>query len=680
MILCFLLIAWLSISCGIASAAAPAALETERATVVVTPDQVMGKLAPTLFGANLNLGDKKRIADPDTLALVRKLRLGSIRFPNGCQADLYDWQSPGEKQVTVDEFLAFCDAIGAEPYYTINLQGGTENLEGPIPEGAPLDERIKYRHAAPNPCGNTNYYFGTLDEAKRLVQEYTVNRALAGMRPLLFYEMGNENWGQAGTDWPPDVYARTIEVYATAMRRVLEQARKKHPELAKLKLHITAVGYPVMGNNQKMTDTPDYRINSDWTQRLNDLHRKGIIDAVQEHFYPYGSADGGTLAWVNHNFANILDARLGVPNPRLGGYKDPKLVYTMPIEFTEWNVKCWGTPFTIEKFFDNPDFEEGLAGWQVSGEGTAMASPQAARRGELGLLVASGELGWCEVTQKFGKGEFVHASFGIWARADNPSAVRVFVREVGGEGKQLGEPMSPPNPDMWQRVVVGGKMEEDVKDFELVLRVEGKATAYFDEAIMHSLKTTSGLRPPSCETFEQQLFCVDALRLMAEKGSQRAHLHHLFGTYPCGLINSDGTIRDNYRVFEFFGGFVGDRLVKTTCKAGTYRFDHSGRSFATDFNALAPTVEKVPGFSAQASRTNSHLFLLMINRYPDRDVEVDMDLGIMPKSADAAVRVLSGTDIDLLGCEIEEKRVSVARRFKHRVASYSAEILALRVK
>lgn len=119
-----------------AVAAAPAA---EKARVVVHPGEVLSPLAPQLFGVNLNTGDRARIADPKTLEAVDRLQLGSVRFPNGCEADLYNWKKPAPNQVTVDEFLAFCDRIGAEPYYTINLQGGTEGREGAPPAGASLD-------------------------------------------------------------------------------------------------------------------------------------------------------------------------------------------------------------------------------------------------------------------------------------------------------------------------------------------------------------------------------------------------------------------------------------------------------------------------------------------------------------------------------------------------------------
>lgn len=650
------------------------AFAAEKAVVTVNPGKVIGKLRPQLFGTNLSVGDKARIADAETMALVRKLHLGSIRFPNGCQADSYDWRNPAGK-VTVEEFLGFCDSINAEPYYTINMQGGTEGLEGPIPADAPLDETIKYKHYAPNPCGDTNYHFGTLEETKALVEEFTVKRALSGKRPILCYEMGNENWGQAFSDFLPPIYARTIEVYAVAMRRVVEDAKKAAPKLKDLKLHITAVGFPMNGNNQENPNTPDYNTNVAWTAALNDLHKKGIIDAVQEHFYPYGNADGTTLAWANHNLPNILDARLGLPNSRLDGYKDPKLAYSMPMEFTEWNVKCWGTPFAIEKLIANPGFEDGLEGWTVSDNGKARALSSSARRGKQGLLVESPEGGACEVYQRIGRGDFTHAPIGIWVKTSRPSAVKVFIRDPAG--KPLGKRISPPNADMWQRIVVGSVLN-NADSIELVLRVEGKAAAQFDEAIMYSLKTTTGVRPPSCETFEQQLFCVDALRVMAEKGAQRTHLHHLFGTYPCGIMNADGTPRDNYHAFRLFGGFIGNELVETTCKSATYRF-HSGSSLATHFNGFPPTIEKVPAFSAQVSRTKTHLFLLMINRLPDREVEADIDLGLTSKPP-GSLRILSGTDIDLPGCTLEEKQISVSRRFKHKVAPYSAEILAVRIK
>ena len=157
-------------------------------------------------------------------------------------------------------------------------------------------------------------------------------------------------------------------------------------------------------------------------------------------------------------------------------------------------------------------------------------------------------------------------------------------------------------------------------------------------------------------------------------------MHHLFGNYPCGLINADGTLRENYRAFELFGGFVGDRLVESECKAGVFRYGQPGRSSATDFNGLIPYVEAVPSFSVQAGRTDNTLYLLMINRYSDRSVEADIDIGADPASPTARIRILSGDDIDLPGSKLDEREVKVSRRFTHRVEPYSAQIIAVKIK
>ncbi len=184
---------------------------------------------------------------------------------------------PQDGFITVDEFLDFCDATGCRPYYTINMQGGTEGKEGPVPPDASLDEKIRYKHAAPNPCGYppTSYYYGTLAETVQLVEKYTVQRLLEGKTPILDYEMGNENWGQATSDWPSEVYVRTVEVYARAMREVLQRAKAQNPGLPPASLRITAVGYPVMGNNQDPQQATRYDIDVAWTQGLNRLHELG---------------------------------------------------------------------------------------------------------------------------------------------------------------------------------------------------------------------------------------------------------------------------------------------------------------------------------------------------------------------------------------------------------------------
>ncbi len=233
------------------------------ARIVVRADVVTHAVSPFFVGTNLTQHepDRTRIGLAETVKSVRGMGIRSVRFPNGCLADRYNWLQPSSKQMAVEQFIEFCDAIEAEPYYTLNMQGGSEGLEGSPPENAPLEQRIKYRHTAPNPCGNTDYHFGTLAEAIALLEKHTLERALAGKTPITHFELGNENWGQAKTDWPPDVYGKTCEVYAAALRQRLAEGRRKDSRLAGLELYITMVGFPTMGNNMDPFKSQDRSIN-----------------------------------------------------------------------------------------------------------------------------------------------------------------------------------------------------------------------------------------------------------------------------------------------------------------------------------------------------------------------------------------------------------------------------------
>ncbi|MBI4579047.1 MAG: hypothetical protein HY718_05050, partial [Planctomycetes bacterium] len=416
------------------------------ARIRISPDAVERQVSPTFVGINLHPGPPrpKLLGDPDVQNRVKSMGIKTIRFPNGCVADVYNWKNPPAGWVTVRQFLDFCEAVEAEAYYTLNLQGGTDGLEGPPPADAGLDQRIRHRHTAPNPCGDTKYHFGTLAEAVELLNKYTIERALAGGRPITHYELGNENWGQATTDWPPDVYGKTCEVWAAAFREALAAAQREHPEIADLELYIVAVGYPTMGNNQDPFKATNREINLAWTRQMNRLADLKLIDAVQEHFYPYGHGDGSTLVWTVHNLGNILHLRYGVPNLRLGGYQDPDLAYSLPMEWTEWNVKCWGPQPNVDLPLVNGNFEAGEQGWTTSlepaGRGSATAVKEAARRGGKGLRIATaaGTRG-AEARQTFAvAGRKPVASFGaaVWVRTNRPGQTHVLLRQVNdGPGK-----------------------------------------------------------------------------------------------------------------------------------------------------------------------------------------------------------------------------------------------------
>jgi len=612
--------------------------ESSPATIMVSADRVEQRVWPEIMGINLNPGaGPTAVAAPKVIDVVRKAGIASVRFPNGCVADRYDWKHVDDtKQISVDQFLDFCDAIGAEPYYTLNLQGGTENLEGPPPPGSPVEEAIRYRHTAPNPCGWTDYHFGTVAEAVELVEKYTIQRALEGKRPIVCYEMGNENWGQAVTDWPPEIYAATVAAYARAIRDVVAEARARHDELAGLKLHITAVGYPLMGNNQDPTQATNHEVNVRWTREVNRLYAQGLIDAVQDHFYPYSTIGTDYLVWSEFNLQNILYARRGVPNPLLDGYHNAELAFAMPIEITEWNAKCWGER-KKNITGTNLDFENGLTGWNKdlsdeSGQGGVRVLRAAGRRG-MGVHLATGPTGEGPVRifqvldwKKTSSNRVVAAA---WVRTDRPEAVALRVLPVDAEGrpdwtarKGLAHAWEAGH---WQRLAASLKLADDATRFAVGLEVAGaNASADVDVIEVFYWNNERGVNPAAVDTAAQQLFLVDAMRVMLAHGIRRAHLHHLIGGYPCGIMQRDGRLKDNYMVFRFFAGRLGSETVATNVQCETFDYDTSADAWATPFNALAPDVKNVPVLSALGMRDARYVYVLAVNRSTDRKVTADI--------------------------------------------------------
>ncbi|MFQ3548144.1 MAG: hypothetical protein SNJ70_00140 [Armatimonadota bacterium] len=675
---------FLFLICAVSLYGAPKGIVKSPAKLSVYPEKNTIPLYDTLFGTNSHPYERKQVADPQILERIKTLGFKSFRFPNGCVADLYNWKQPNENQMTVDEWMIFCDEMNAEAYYTINMQGGTEGLDGPIPDGAELNEIIKYKHYAPNPCGYTNYHFGTLAETLELMQKFTIDRALEGKRPILHYEMGNENWGQSKTDWEPEVYAKTVEVYANAMRKLFEDAQKKYPELRDHKLYISTVGFPVMGNNMKFVDTPDRKINIRWTTELNNLYEKGIIDAVQEHFYPYSNANGGALVWSVHNLHNIFSVRKNIPNERLGGYVDPIIAYKMPMEITEWNVRCWGPQYTQNVKFKNPGFEDELNGWNITGGGQKSTVSWAARKGNKGLRVIqkAGDEPF-EISQVFDKPEnAIIMIAGVWVRTANPEAVKLNFKIADDDetkGTIIGG-WTPKLTDTWEQVVFSAHNLDKVKQLEVMIRIDKPAVVYIDDLKIYSTDQPSGHATMAANIYEQVLFCVDALRIMAINGCPRTHLHHLFGDYPCGVMSMNGEIKPLGKAFLFYSDAYGERLVDMDYTSETFEYYTQGNPWATDFNALAPDRNDVPVLSYMASRDDDNLYIMLLNRSSDRTGVVDIDINADPIEKTAKVRTLYGDDIDMPGAYLEEEEINISRNFTQSIEPYSAQIITIKLK
>ncbi len=121
-------------------------------------------------------------ADHDAIEKVKAAGFTVLKYPGGNDADSYVWDSPDNNamEMDTDEYIAFCRAVGAEPFITINFNESAELAA----------EWVRY-------CN--------------VIRGYNVK----------LWEVGDEQWGTwAKGHAPPDVYARKYKSFVRAMRAV----------------------------------------------------------------------------------------------------------------------------------------------------------------------------------------------------------------------------------------------------------------------------------------------------------------------------------------------------------------------------------------------------------------------------------------------------------------------------
>jgi alpha-L-arabinofuranosidase len=200
-------------------------------TLTVRADAPIGTISPRLYGHfaehlgrccydGLWVGtDRKDIPQrggfrTDVIAALHALPVPMLRWPGGCYADHYHWrdgigpakdrpvrlgmscglQVEDDNSLGTHEFLAFCAAIGAEPYLAGNVGSGTPQE---------LCDWLEYCNTAvPTTLG----------------RERAKNGAAAPFGVKL-WGVGNENWG-CGGNYEAATYAREYVRYATMLRHV----------------------------------------------------------------------------------------------------------------------------------------------------------------------------------------------------------------------------------------------------------------------------------------------------------------------------------------------------------------------------------------------------------------------------------------------------------------------------
>ncbi|MFB6138073.1 MAG: alpha-N-arabinofuranosidase [Halobacteriaceae archaeon] len=250
-------------------------------TVHVHAADRIDRVAPELFGHfaehlgrciydGVWVGEDANVAHDaglraETVSLLAELDPPVLRWPGGCFADNYHWedgvgpraerptrrnlfwtQGPENEPIEsnefgTDEFLRFCEAVGAEPYLAANVGSGTPEdaarwMEYCNVESGPEHAELRREHGREEPWG------------------------------VRWWGVGNEAWG-CGGNYDAASYAQAFARYATflsAFGRVVEPGRP---------VDLVGVGHYY----------PEW--NREFLEVLDDRGVTGFLDHLSFHWY-----------------------------------------------------------------------------------------------------------------------------------------------------------------------------------------------------------------------------------------------------------------------------------------------------------------------------------------------------------------------------------------------------------
>ena len=147
----------------------------------------------------------------DIVEALKKLKIPVLRWPGGCFADTYHWKDaigPKDKRKQIsntswgnvrednsfgtNEFLDFCEMIGAEPYLAVNMGGGT------------VQEAVDWVQYV-NHANGSSY-----------LTDLRAQNGRANPWKVKYWGIGNESW-DCGGHMTADYYVNEYRKYATMM-------------------------------------------------------------------------------------------------------------------------------------------------------------------------------------------------------------------------------------------------------------------------------------------------------------------------------------------------------------------------------------------------------------------------------------------------------------------------------
>ncbi len=209
---------------GLLSLGGVATAQPSKATLVIETDQPQAKIHKEIYGqfaehlgagiyGGIWVGKNSKIPNidgyrRDVVEAIKQLAVPVIRWPGGCFADQYHWMDgvgPQDKRKHLinsnwggvvednsfgtNEFLNFCELVGAEPYISGNLGSGTPQE---------MADWVEYM---------------TFDGSSPMAD---LRRANGRDKPwkVKFWGVGNESWG-CGGNMTPEYYSDLYRRYAT---------------------------------------------------------------------------------------------------------------------------------------------------------------------------------------------------------------------------------------------------------------------------------------------------------------------------------------------------------------------------------------------------------------------------------------------------------------------------------
>jgi len=311
-----------------------------QATVTVNPDAPAVTYSPMIFGGFLEHFDHQiyggvfepgsPLADRqgfrrDVIAALKELKVPVVRWPGGCFASGYHWESGVGKvrrstedmawgvaepnTFGTDEFVELCRLLGWQPYICNNAGNGTI---------AEMKNWVEYCNASA----------GAYAERRQ-------NNGYARPRNVRLWSIGNENWGAHEIGYKP------IEQWAPLVRDAAQAMKAADPHI-----QLTAAALPTR----------------EWTLPLLQLAGP-YLDFISIHSY-------WLPLWGKNEAPDYLSAIMHSESPErliadfVGVLDDAGYRGRIKIAFDEWNLRGWhheGFPRKEVQDRTNPEVQRLIA-------------------------------------------------------------------------------------------------------------------------------------------------------------------------------------------------------------------------------------------------------------------------------------------------------------------------------